>query len=230
MKIQLHHYGWLMLILFPFNLFSQDTLDLIANPSFEAEPKKGSLYDLLHVTKPNFAETWFDCGKSKFPNESRPDIFPLASDFATKIGPSDGFSYLGLVVRDNGTWEHVSHVLSELLEIGKCYRFSIDLAKSSEYLSKSKLSGLTSSNNFNYNKSIVLKIWGGLDYCEELEILYESPPVDNEEWQSYEIYIEPKTEIKYITLQAYYIEDGEAYNGNVLVDNISPILKIDCKE
>ena len=61
----------------------------------------------MYTTSENsgFIESWVDCGKFKFPNESRPDIFPIDD---IQIEASVGYTYLGMVVRDNDSYEEIS--------------------------------------------------------------------------------------------------------------------------
>jgi len=215
------------LVLIPLLGFSQDTLDLVTNPSFEGKPSYGTNYEI--GDEPIFAESWFDCGMSNFPNETRPDIFSIENARHLKIGPRNGDTYLGMVARDNNSWEEVSHELGHSVIEGSCYRFSIDLAKTESYLRRSRLWNNT-DRNYNYDNPVILKIWGGREYCEKLELLYRSPPIINKEWQSYEIVFQAKTDLEFITLQAYYIDENEPCNGNILLDNLSKLHVIDCNE
>jgi len=215
----------LLWIVFPSTGFSQASQEFISNPSFEGEPQKGLYWNDSNSNK--FLEPWTDCGKSLFPHESRPDIFPI-NERIPKIEASNGNTYVALVVRDNCSWEEISQKLMHTLEEGHCYSFTIDLAKANPYLAASRFK--EPKPEYNYNKSVNLRIWGGIDYCEEFELLYVSPPVDNEEWQSYEVNIHPESDITHISLQAYYIDESEPYNGNILIDNISQFIIVDCNE
>ena len=79
--------------------YSQDyeTIELV-NPSFEGIPSAGA----------NFAG-WSDCAKYVFPNESPPDIQPFPGlAWSVTYEPTHGQTYLGLVVRDDDTWEFIS--------------------------------------------------------------------------------------------------------------------------
>ena len=104
------------------SLFAQ-TIEL-ENPSFE---------DIPAVARP--PEGWFDCG---FTTESPPDVQPNGH-FEVRTRPQHGKTYLGLIVRDNNTWESVGQKLGQPLRGGIAYKFSLNLCKSKHFISKSKL-------------------------------------------------------------------------------------------
>jgi len=226
MKNQLHYFFYLIVFITPLNSLVQDIIKL-QNPSFEENPSIGYPYNSTIKSHKNEIEGWFDCGLLEFPNSTAPDIHGENTNYwDVNIIPSDGNTYLGLVIRADESWESVSQELDNFLIKGRCYNLSMDLCKSSTY--KSPVKG-NFRERVSFDNSVVLSIWGGKGYCDELELLYESEPVDNEEWYTYEISIRPSYNIKYITLQAYYIDDSEPYNGNILVDNISGLTLIECK-
>lgn len=103
--------------------FSQGEAIYLTNPSFEDMPR--------HSIAPS---GWYDCG---FPGESPPDVQPNGEFGVTKPA-NHGATYLGMVVRDNDTWESVSQKLSRPLKRGQCYEFSLDLARSELYISLSR--------------------------------------------------------------------------------------------
>jgi outer membrane protein OmpA-like peptidoglycan-associated protein len=130
-----------------------------------------------------------------------------------------------MVVRDNDTYESVSVRLDSVLKAGQCYKFSIHLARAEKYVSQSR----TTSQRSNYITPAVLRIWGGSGYCNERELLAESAPVNNTSWQINTFEFRPKTNIKSITLSAFYkTPTFLPYNGNILVDGASPIVRISC--
>ncbi len=184
---------------------------LLANPSFE---------DLPLASRPPAG--WYDCG---FPEESPPDTQPGA--FEVNKPPYDGQSYLGMVVRDNDTWEMVSQRLSRPLEPGKCYEFTLYMARSMIYVSPSRVS----NEQANYTTPAKLRIWGGAGYCNKAELLAESNLVINERWLQYNFRFEPKQYHTFIVLEAYYKTPTLfPYNGHILIDNASPIYPVPCKE
>ncbi len=179
------------------NLFS------LTNPSFEDYPK--------------CCETprgWYDCSP---PDESPPDIQP--GSFLVSKAAYAGNTYLGMVVRDNDTWEGVSQQLPQPLQAGESYLFEAYLARAEQYLSLSRATG----EEVNYATPVKFRIWGGSKYCTHEELLAESPLITDTQWNKYQFNLTPRTgTYQYLTLEAYYKEPKLfPYNGNLLVDNIA---------
>ena len=175
---------------------------------------------------------WYDCS---FSDESAVDVHPanlLSGDSAAFFGVTakafDGNTYLGMVVRDNETFEAVSQrLVGGPLKAGKCYTFSIYLMKSPTYISTSK----TTDQPTNYTTPAKLRIYGGLNYCNRGELLAESSPVKNSEWLQYNFRFEPLRDHSFITLEAYYKTPVLfPYNGNILVDMAGKIIPVPCNE
>ena len=215
-------------------LFSQDEEILLSNPSFEDIPHQG-----VSTLDPGI-RGWYDCGAIQFPAESPPDIHPVPSHLynpdsywqVTRVA-QHGDTYLGLVVRDNDSWESVSQRMPAALYAGTCYEVSLQLVKSEKYISGSKeLKNKYNSNQLvNYTEPTVLRIWGGTGVCGRQEILAESRPVSNIKWEEHTFKLEPSREYNYITLEAFYeVPVLFAYNGHILIDNISSIKAVPCND
>ena len=180
----------------------------LRNPSFEDKPQHA------HVPK-----GWKDCGLE---NESPPDVQPVGGSFRVTRPPSDGKTYLAMIVRDNDSWESVGQKLKKPLRKGQCYSFEIDLCRSDFYLSRSRISGDVT----NYNAPVRLLIWGGNELCEKAELLGESELVMDYAWTTFSFVFEPKNEYNYISFEAYYQPFYIVpYCGNLLLDNASAILE-----
>lgn len=193
-------------------VFSQGNSIQLINPSFEDYPRAERV-----------PTGWKDCG---FPGESAPDTHPSGAFDVIKY-PSDGNTYLGMVVRDNDTWERVSQQLSSPIQGGTCYSFSLNLCRSELYVSASRVSGVRA----NYVEPIKLVIWGGDGHCSKRERLAESPLIANTTWQPFAFKFEPKQTHTHITLEAFYKTPILfPYNGNILVDNASEIVPMPCDE
>lgn len=165
---------------------------------------------------------WSDCG---FPNESPPDIQP--SGFNVNKKAYEGNTYLGMVVRDNDTWEAVSQRLSKPMQKGKCYEFSLFLARSELYVSQSHMTKLDA----NYITPAKLRIYGGFGYCDKQYLLAESSLIINTRWIEYTFKFEPIGDYTHIIFEAFYKTPTLfPYNGNVLLDNASEIKIIPCDE
>ncbi len=208
------------------NVKAQDTIR-IDNPSFEDVPRLGSLDGFRRTTLPI---PWYDCGVFNFPDQTPPDIHPN-NYFKVNKEPSEGRTYLGMVARDDDTQESISQRLQGVLEAGKCYRFSVDLCRSENYVSPNPdpEDRLDDKKFKFYTKPIVLRIYGGSGICYPAISLAESEEVKNTEWKRYEFEFTPQQNVRYITFEAFYKTPTlMAYNGNLLVDNMSDIIQIPC--
>ncbi len=211
----------LLFIVCSTSAFSQhDEPILLTNPSFEGAPMIGEKGSKL-------PDGWFDCG---FPEETPPDVHLVEGNpFGVEQLPYDGNSYLGLVVRENDTWERVSQRLSTPLIGGKCYEFSLHLSRSMFYMSPTPSSN---GQMFNYTSPANLRVWGGNGYCNRTELLAEtSSLVINSRWLEYNFKFEPTENYTYIVFEAYYKTPILfPYNGNILMDNASAIIPVPCDE
>ncbi len=199
---------------------SIDSIRLI-NPSFEDTPKSGS---------PPMG--WTDCG---FQGESAPDVHP-GNFWEVSKGAFHGKTYLGMVVRNNDTWERISQMLETQLTAGQCYDFSIYLSSSERYKSGTNnrevipiIRPSINDTTYNFNTPTVLRIWGGNISCGRSELLAESNPVDNIEWKRVALRLKPKANYKYIMLEAFFKTPILVpYNGNILLDNASALVVVPC--
>ena len=205
-------------IIFSVSLRAQQAIQL-ANPSFEDIPRQGTNRYLP-------IQNWHDCGLTKFSGETPPDIHPVPGAAWEVSKPAyHGNTYLGMVTRENDSWESLSQALPSPIEGGVCYNFSAFISRSETY--KSATTRTMELQNF--VRPAVLKIWGGNSFCEKAELLGESPAVSNSDWKMYKFLFQPKRTHKYITIEAFYKTPIlEAYNGHILVDNFSEIVPVDC--
>ena len=190
------------------------------NPSFE---------DIPRASLP--PRGWIDCG---FPNESAPDVQPSGA-WEVYRPAHHGYTYLGMVTRENDTWESVGQRLSQPLLKDRCYEFSIYLCTSSEYWSavvpdsiKDRESAATLPEK-NFNQPIKLRIWGGDSYCDKKQLLSESKTVTNHSWEKYAFKIEPNRDWTHVVMEAFYKTPTLfPYNGNILLDHASAFKVIPC--
>lgn len=204
-------------------LTGQETISL-QNPSFEDMPRKG-------VPGMPSIKGWHDCGLSKFPTESPPDIHPVVNNaWDVALPPYDGNTYLGMVTRANDTYESLSQALSTPIQGGTCYSFTAFLAQSDQYKSATSRTQQLGTNALeNFVRPAVFMIWGGNYFCEKAELLGESPPITNSVWKQFKFVLQPQRSYKYITIEAFYKTPIlEAYNGHVLVDDLSEFVPIEC--
>ena len=161
----------------------------LTNASFEGEPQDA----IVPVG-------WFPCAPL-----TTPDILPGYWGVYTEA--SEGETFMGLITRNNGTWESIGQRLSLPLKTSECYAFSLDLAHSKTYAG--------------YNKPIKLRIWGGRKQCGKDQILAETDLIDHSDWESYNFKFTPKRRINYIIIEAFYQDGFFSREGNILIDNIS---------
>ena len=210
-----------ILALFAFSigeLSAQGDPIYLTNSSFEDMPRPGKQ-----------PRGWYDCGAINFPEETPPDVHPAIDIPAFEVTKKavDGDTYLGMVVRENDSWESVAQRLSKPLEPGKCYTFSIYLATSKIYKSSIR----NSNKIVNFTEPLKLRIWGGRGYCNKGERLAESALVTNSDWQEYQFKFEPTQRANYIILEAFFKTPALVPpNGNILLDKASPIQIIPCDE
>lgn len=190
-------------------LLGQETQVIyLENPSFEDIPGPGRV-----------PRAWTDCGHSQ---ESPPDIQPYGGFNVTRPA-KNGRTFLGLVGRDNGTWEGVAQRLTEPISKDVCYKFSIQACKSPIYLSPTRKNQTRPTN---FKDGMVLRVWGGNSSCDRAELLAEvKEPINHYDWRLYNFEFNPKgADYNYLIIEAYYKTPILApYNGNVLIDNASEI-------
>jgi hypothetical protein len=184
---------------FPRTLFSQQPM----NASFEGEPG-------WSITPPD----WMPCKYN-----STPDTQPEDEMNVTRPA-SDGNSYLGMVTRGEfgenaNSTEACGTYLTEPLEQGGCYTMIMDL-----YLSRELGHVADWAPWQSYNTPVKLRVWAGTGECSYSELLFETPPVWDEEWTTYEFPFQPQKEgLVFLILEVDWIDDY-TYYGNMMIDNI----------
>lgn len=192
------------------SIFSQDTIRLI-NPSFEGPPR--------HSAQP---PGWIDCGPAE---QSPPDTHPAGAWGVSKKA-YHGTTYLGMVTRNDATWESVGQPLEFRLAVNQCYEFSAVMCMSEEYLSPTRMD---QANIYSFTTPVVLRVWGSNIPCKGEELLGESAEVDNTDWMRYNFKVRASRPYRFIILEAFYKTPVlMEYNGNILVDNLSDLIPIDC--
>ena len=102
------------------------------------------------------------------------------------------------------------------------YELSVFLAKSEKYISPTALS----RRLVDFNKPASFRIWGGKEPCSKDELLAITRAIDHADWREYTLFFQPSEDWEYIILGAYFIGE-HYYNGNLLVDQLSPISVIE---
>ena len=193
--------------------YAQDMITL-RNPSFEE-------WD----SQENFPKYWTYCGCENHDDpdeEKNPVKFEEGFDFRNTASDGDHFAFL--IATDANKWEMMGQKLEMPIAADSSYQFSVDLVRASAFIGKSLMEG----NKVNYSTPIKLKIWGGNEDCRKLELLAAGKLVMNTRWLSFNFEITPENRYDYIFFESYYKEPSKyPYNGNVLIDHISPIVKIE---
>ena len=149
---------------------------------------------------------WMACKEG-----TTPDILP--GYWGVYNDPSDGDTYVGLITRGNNTWESIGQRLSQPLKKGDCYSWSFDLAHSDTY------SG--------YNGPLKLRVWLSKLKCQKDQLIYESELIEHLDWKTYHIKFKPNSDYRYILIEAFHSEEQFSYEGNILIDRLSPFLACD---
>ena len=187
---------FLLFFLTSIGLFGQEVITM-TNGSFEGEQS----------TAATMPQGWMPCRMG-----TTPDILP--GSWGVYTVPANGQSYVGLITRDDGSYESIGQRLSRPLKNNECYNFTLDLAHSKTY------SG--------YNLPVRLRIWAGTKSCSKDQLLWESDLINNQDWQSHEVRFSAKDTYRYLIIEAYFAPGVFIkYRGNVLLDNISDIVKCD---
>jgi hypothetical protein len=189
---------------------SIDTVHSFKNASFE------TLIFNNQVGVPD----WSDCG---FKHETPPTIHIGEEIYNVKQAAHFGKQYISMVTREHDTWEGISQKLDTAFLEGNTYRFSVYLAisemESHMRFSQDKL--------VSFDKPVTLRVWGGNEACQMIELLYTSPAINHKEWMKYEIEFTPEHDMNWISIQSFFVLPTlMPYNGNILVDKLSPIIKV----
>ncbi|MEM6877379.1 MAG: OmpA family protein [Bacteroidota bacterium] len=203
-------------------------------PDISAQYAQSVEGELIHLRNPSFEDIpgasdpptgWANCG---FPGETPVDVHPDPRRLFQVHGRAQqGNTYLGMVVRDNETWESVGQELSSPMMADQCYDFRIYLARSLSYVSQSRITG----REANYIRPAVLRIYGGYSNCDKAEEIGKTTTVGNNDWQEYKLKLEPSQDYTHIILEIFYKTPViMPYNGNLLLDNASPLVPIPCEE
>ena len=165
----------------------------LLNASFEGEAQDATV-----------PSGWIPCQPG-----TPPDILPGVWGVYQEAAHGD--TYMGLITRENGTWESVGQRLKNVLSPGQCFSMSLSLAHSNTYAG--------------YKLPLKLRIWGGGERCERDQLLWESPLIEHREWKTYRFDFVPRSSMQYLIIEAYHQEGNFSYRGNVLIDRLSPIKK-----
>ena len=181
--------------------FYGKTQIFLSNPSFEGNRGVGII-----------PFSWSSCDAN-----SSPDTQPGAWG-VTEL-PSQGVSYSNLVtLGDLGPYRHttedMSTVLLQNLTAGEKYKISIDLANAK------KLGHYGGGQWISYSEGVKLDISLGTSLCDMTNQVWQSPPVNHNEWRKYEFEIEPTQDYSSLSMKAVWASSPD-YFGHILIDNMT---------
>ncbi|AFC26062.1 hypothetical protein [Saprospira grandis] len=134
---------------------------------------------------------------------STPDILP--GPWGVYQRPTDGNTFMGLICREDGTFESVAAKLPKALKKDKCYKFELDLSRSQAYAG--------------YTGVACFRLWGAKTAEEPLQLLASSAPISHYEWKTYQFNFITKAKYSYIIIECYYKTPTLLpYRGNILID------------
>lgn len=140
------------------------------------------------------------------------------------VRPSEGRNFTSLVASEAGVWAGFSQTLiGGSLKAGTEYELNIDLAFAKKY--KEILPG--GYRGVHFKNPLRLRIWAGTATNLRQELLAQTGAVTHQQWKRYAFVLAPlQGNYNSIFLEATYISDiGQPYNGNLLLDNCSSIVK-----
>jgi gliding motility-associated-like protein len=197
----------------------------------------------LSVINPSFEGTggagitptpWDECMPTDEGGVLTPDLHPglNGSIWGITLPPSDGKRYIGLAhdpnhpITESGWQEGVSQELSSPMISNGCpYVLFIDLANG--WTTKNPNWGTNDPNPEDLEETIgKLKIYGGFEACSKEELLWESDPISNINWETNIAVLEPPSDnYTHILLVCESLE-WEPLNQTayILVDNMSAIV------
>ncbi len=199
----------LVWLAFPSFLPGQARPIFFDNPGFEDKPARSSP-----------PKGWYTCGLAGY---SPPDVQPIP-DFGPQLAPFEGQSYVGMVVRDDYSWECLGQELPVPLMPGQAYVLQVQLAKPEAYRNFSISTGEPS----NYTQPVSLLLWGAYRPGDREALLRQSPPIQDGNWRRYSLKFQVQEPFTHLMLEAYFINDEvEPYNGSLLMDDLSHIVPLD---
>lgn len=163
----------------------------LENAGFEGEPSDATV-----------PAGWHPCEEN-----TTPDILP--GPWGVYNEPSEGETFVGIITRQDGTFESFGQRTSAPLEKNECYRFQVDLAHSKTYTG--------------YNRPLKLRIYAGQTKCDALQEIARTGFIEHTQFKTYKFSFTPETELNYIIIKAHYRDGTFSHMGNILIDNLSVI-------
>lgn len=161
----------------------------LSNPSFEGIP--------ADATMPT---GWFSMSEG-----TTPDILP--GFWGVYKDAEDGETFIGLIVRPDGSYESIGQRLAHELEEGACYQMGLYLSHSDNYAG--------------YVSPLQIRIWISDKNKKRQQLIYESDTIESEEWEYHGFDFKPEKGAQYFIIEAYNPTKKKSYKGNILIDGIT---------
>ncbi|MEZ4925105.1 MAG: hypothetical protein R3A50_02435 [Saprospiraceae bacterium] len=185
--------------------------------------------DIFYFKNPNFEkgipqmskapEDWKSLGEKE---DSPVDIQP--GFWGVNIGTIEGKQYVGMVVRDDGTTEGIGQQLDGFLLKDSSYTFRAYVGRSDVYESQSPRSkGIT-----DFHSPVILEVWGYNSEIDEYELFDKTIPIKwKSGWVAFDFLINPQLgNYDEIDIMVKYAPGHEYENGHLLIDDLTPIVKM----
>ena len=193
-------FGWCLLVI------ALPAQNLLENASFERHPEQ--LGRVPHG--------WANAGPV---SESPPDVHTNTSNyFGVQHLAAEGEAYLGMVARDNYTFEAVSQRIPGGLRAGVTYRLRLWVSHSPTLASTSRQTGRPAryNNPIPFDVYVAEKANGG-----KFELVARSEPIDHADWREYTLEFTPTRDWKFLRLGAgMNTLYARPVCGNVLIDAV----------
>ena len=185
-------------------LFGQNLLD---NPSFERHNGRAGW----------MPEAWINAGPV---TESPPDVHTADSEiFGVRHRPAAGDTYLGMVARDNFTFEAIAQRIPGGLRAGQTYELQLWVSRSEELRSQSRLTRAPVT----YDAPIPFDVYvSNKANGDHFELVARSAPITHSDWRLYTIAFTPTRNWKYLRIGAgMNVMSAKPQCGNILIDDLS---------
>ena len=178
------------------------------NASLEGEPQAN--------TAPH---DWYYCN---FPGDSPPDLHPMGL-YRVRLPAADGKTYVGMVCRDNGSFESIGQHLPTPLEAGSCYLWQGRVARTPRYQAISR-STLRADD---FSAPVRLVFYGGDVACADEHLLGWTDSIAYADWRTQEVVLRVPVTSEHLRSGVVPF-DSSAANGHVLLDELDPLVPCSC--
>ena len=187
-------------------------------------------YDTIHFVNPSFKpiinEDTRHLPDYQNANLANCSVNDLPPKIVNGYGP-EGDTYLALYITQDRDWTSASQRITKPLRKGGCYTFTVALATAKQ-LSVSKVFNPYYQEN---PQPVILRIYAGKKKCHMGQLIGETQLISHNNWYDYHFSFEALDFYNTITFEVYYqVATINHYDGNILLDNLSPIVMIPCMD